>query len=127
MTMVWQALAYIRVVFSVVSEAPCDFFIDTMGVGFSYPFLKVFYGMKVYSYTHYPFISRDMINTVKENKDQYNNAPSSELKTQVKLVYYWAIYYFYSCCGAFCDKVACNSSWTRGHIDEMWGKTVGDI
>lgn len=63
-TMLWQAIAYIKVVFHAVSEAPCDVFVDTMGVGFSFPFLKLFYGLKIYSYTHYPFISRDMIETV---------------------------------------------------------------
>jgi alpha-1,2-mannosyltransferase len=128
-TMVWQALAYIRVVFSVVSQSPCDVFVDTMGVGFSFPFLKTFFGLKVYSYTHYPFISRDMINTVQSGKEQYNNKNASQggMLQRVKLVYYWAIYYFYKFCGSFCDKVSCNSSWTRGHMDELWGKQGDDI
>ena len=64
-TMVWQALAYICVCVKVVSSHPCDVFIDTMGVGFSYPLLKLFFGMKIYSYTHYPFIQRDMLSDVK--------------------------------------------------------------
>ena len=127
LTMVWQALAYIRVVFTVVQDAPCDVFVDTMGVGFSYPFLKIFCGMKVYSYTHYPFISRDMIQTVRSNKDQYNNNATSGVKKQVKLLYYWVIYFFYKLCGLFCDKVACNSNWTREHMDELWSKAKDDI
>lgn len=44
----------------------------------------------------------------------------------IKLVYYWGIYYFYKFCGLFCDKLSCNSSWTRGHMDELWGKKDGD-
>jgi hypothetical protein len=61
-----------------------------MGVGFSFPFLKLFYGVKIYSYTHYPYISRDMINTVESGKAQYNNknASSSVLMKRFKLVYY---------------------------------------
>jgi len=67
-TMVWQALAYIKVCMYCISLSPCDLFIDTMGVGFSYPFIKLFFGIKVYSYTHYPFIQRDMLRTVSEGK-----------------------------------------------------------
>jgi hypothetical protein len=55
-TMIWQALAYISVCVKVVAMSPCDIFVDTMGVGFAYPVLKLFFGMKIYSYTHYPFI-----------------------------------------------------------------------
>ena len=124
-TMVWQALAYIKVCFKVANMSPCDIFIDTMGVGFSYPLLKLFFGMKIYSYTHYPFISRDMLATVQQGVDQYNNQHTAQnpIMKQVKLVYYWAIYYFYKFCGLFVDQVACNSSWTRGHMNELWNKT----
>jgi hypothetical protein len=66
--MVWQALAYMKVCYKVVSMCPCDVFVDTMGVGFAYPLLKVLFGVKIYSYTHYPFISRDMVKTVEDNK-----------------------------------------------------------
>ena len=40
----------------------------------------------------------------------------------MKLVYYWFIYYFYKFCGKYADEVAANSSWTRGHMDELWNK-----
>ena len=46
---------------------PCDIFIDTMGIGYAYPFIKLFFGgsnIKLYSYTHYPLISNDMIKDV---------------------------------------------------------------
>lgn len=46
---------------------------------------------------------------------------------RIKLVYYWLIYYFYKFCGLFCDKVSCNSSWTRGHMDELWNKSSNDV
>jgi hypothetical protein len=41
---------------------------------------------------------------------------------QIKLVYYWSIYWFYKFCGIFADEVAANSSWTRKHMDELWNK-----
>ena len=71
----------------VCSEAlrlmPCDIFVDTMGVGFAYPFVKLFFGPKIYSYTHYPLVryekdlitlySDDMLRVVSSNIQQYNN------------------------------------------------------
>lgn len=48
-------------------------------------------------------------------------------KKFVKIYYYWAIYYVYKFCGYFCDQVACNSSWTRGHMDELWNKPDSEI
>ncbi len=55
-TLFWQALASIRVCFSALTIAPCDIFIDSMGVGFAYPVVKMFFYIKVVTYTHYPFI-----------------------------------------------------------------------
>jgi len=43
---------------------PSDVFIDTMGVGFGYPFIKLLFGPKIYSYTHYPIVSYDMLQVV---------------------------------------------------------------
>ena len=105
-----------------MSESPCDIFIDTMGVGFGYPVLKLFFSLKVYSYTHYPFIQRDMLATVAAGKIQYNNKTPGFLTKNLKLIYYWTIYYFYKFCGHFADQVAANSSWTRNHMDELWNK-----
>jgi len=44
-----------------MSVFPCDVFIDTVGVGFAYPIVKILFGVKVASYTHYPAISYDML------------------------------------------------------------------
>jgi len=40
---------------------PADVFIDTIGVAFAYPLVKLLFGVKVVSYTHYPTISSDMM------------------------------------------------------------------
>jgi ALG11 mannosyltransferase N-terminus len=55
-TIFWQAVASIKVCFEALNTAPCHLFIDTMGVGFAYPFVKIFFGPKVITYTHYPII-----------------------------------------------------------------------
>jgi len=48
-----------------MSVFPCDVFIDTVGVGFAYPIVKILFGVKVASYTHYPAISYDMLKQTK--------------------------------------------------------------
>ena len=63
-TLFWQALAFIRISVHAIVVQPCDVFVDTMGVGFGYPFISIMFGVKVYSYTHYPIVSEDMIKTV---------------------------------------------------------------
>lgn len=52
---------------------PCDVFIDTMGVGYAYPLIKIFFGVKVYSYTHYPLVQYDMMRDVINGVAQFNN------------------------------------------------------
>jgi alpha-1,2-mannosyltransferase len=118
MTVVWQAIAFIKVSIHAVGLQPCDIFIDTMGVGFGYPFVKILFGAKIYSYTHYPTMSTDMLNDVRSEKAQFNNK-NTHLK-QVKLAYYNILILFYKWCGLYADQVAANSSWTRGHMDSLW-------
>lgn len=64
LTLVWQALASIRVCIHSQFKMPCDIFVDTMGVGYAYPFLKLLFPCKVYAYVHYPIVSMDMVNVV---------------------------------------------------------------
>ena len=56
-----QLLAFQVTCFEAMTEFPCDVFIDTVGVGFAYPLVKLLFGVKVASYTHYPTISQDML------------------------------------------------------------------
>ena len=61
----------------VASEAllahPCDLFVDTIGVASAYVYVKIFFGCKVASYTHYPMISNDMIAQIDQGV-QFNNS-----------------------------------------------------
>lgn len=96
-----------------------------MGVGFGYPFVQLLFGIRVYSYTHYPIVSEDMIKTVASKEVQFNNNKSiseSPLKMAVKQHYYRMLIQFYKVCGMFADEVAANSSWTRAHMDSLWNK-----
>jgi hypothetical protein len=62
--MFWQACASISAAFEALTLCPCNIFIDTMGIGYAYPFVKLFFGVKIYSYTHYPLVSYDMMKDV---------------------------------------------------------------
>ena len=63
-TMFWQAIASVKVAFEALTLCPCDIFIDTMGIGYAYPFVKLFFSPQIYSYTHYPLVSYDMMRDV---------------------------------------------------------------
>ncbi len=102
LTILWQALASISVAFEALMLCPCDVFIDTMGIGFAYPFVKLFFGPKLYSYTHYPLLSYDMMRDVISGKAQFNNREEiagSKIMSKIKKVYYVLMTYIYSFCG----------------------------
>jgi len=108
-------LAYNQVCVEALAKVPCDVFIDTIGVGFAYPLVKILFGCKVVSYTHYPTISSDMLSQIDVN--QFNNQHAQNpVKRAVKKVYYRILMALYSRCGYFADQIATNSSWTDAHI-----------
>jgi len=38
-----------------------------------------------------------------------------------KKIYYYILMFLYKKCGNFADQIATNSSWTYGHMKELWG------
>ncbi|KAF9289961.1 asparagine-linked glycosylation protein [Linnemannia elongata] len=114
MVLGWEALKYV---------VP-DIWIDTMGYAFTYPAARLFGGCQVVAYVHYPSISSDMIGRVASRESGHNNAnevAKSSLYTALKLVYYRLFALIYAFVGKFCHTVMTNSSWTKGHIDSLWG------
>ena len=102
-----QAIGNIISVIEAIFTYPPDIFIDTMGVGFAYPFVKIFCSStKLISYTHYPFIQTDML---------------SLARTKFKKYYYKAMIFLYKVIGFFPDLVFANSSWTYDHLRYLWG------
>ena len=61
LTLMWQCIGYWTVMYEALSKNPTDLVIDTIGVGFAYPLVKIVFGLKCISYTHYPTISTDML------------------------------------------------------------------
>ncbi|CAG8481617.1 220_t:CDS:10 [Racocetra persica] len=99
-------------------------------------FAKRIFGCKVAAYVHYPTISSDMLNKVQERRPGFNNdnliAQSRVFSTGKIWInciecfifasrYYRIFAYLYSLAGSFADIVMVNSSWTKDHIDKLWG------
>ena len=100
-----------------------DVYIDSMGYAFTYPIFHYLASVPVIAYVHYPTISTDMLDQVRERRPTYNNRrliAGSANVSQVKLVYYRLFAYLYGCCGKCARLAYCNSSWTRGHIETIW-------
>ncbi|CAH1777960.1 unnamed protein product, partial [Owenia fusiformis] len=100
-----------------------DVYIDTMGYAFTIPLFKFMGGCKVGAYVHYPTISTDMLTRVQERTATYNNAgfiSRSPVLSYGKLLYYKLFAYLYGMAGKRCDVIMVNSTWTFGHIVDLW-------
>ena len=100
-----------------------DIYLDTMGYAFTIPLFKYIGGCKVGCYVHYPTISTDMLARVSDRTQTYNNASfisQSPLLSTFKLIYYHIFAFVYGVAGKRCDVIMVNSSWTRGHIVDLW-------
>ncbi|CAF4608367.1 unnamed protein product [Rotaria sp. Silwood1] len=107
-----------------------DIYIDSMGYAFTYPLFYYLASIPICAYIHYPTISTDMLEQVKERRSTYNNrrliANSSNV-SQIKLIYYRIFAYMYGWCGK-CSQIAyCNSTWTKGHIEHIWKIPLNSI
>lgn len=103
------------------SMAP-EVFIDTTGWAFTYPAAKLA-GARVACYTHYPTVSTNMLGRVWSRQPMYNNDASisgSGLRSLAKVAYYQAFAVVYGLAGACADVVMVNSSWTAGHVRQLW-------
>ena len=122
-TLLGQSLGSVILTLDALSRYRPHVFVDTTGYAFSYPIARWISGCKDVSYTHYPTISTDMFNVVKSRKAQFNNdarVASSAVRTQAKLLYYRVFAALYSWAGRRADVVMVNSSWTRGHVNELF-------
>ena len=104
-------------------------YIDTTGCAFTFMVAKILAGCKVGTYVHYPTISTDMLSLVWARRPSYNNnsqIASNPIVSCVKLVYYSIFAIGYGFVGSLADLTMVNSTWTKGHIQQMW-KFAGKI
>lgn len=122
-TMVGQAIGSVIVTTEALSKYRPFLFFDTTGHAFGYPIVQLA-GCRVAAYVHYPTISSDMIKRVRSRAAAYNNdtkVTRSFLKSSLKLIYYRVFAVMYGLCGRCADVVVVNSTWTRGHVTQLWG------
>lgn len=101
-----------------------DVYFDTTGAAFTYPVFSILSNSRVICYVHYPIISSDMLQKVREQRPSYNNdarIASSVTMSSLKVIYYKAIAFMYYLTACFATRVVVNSSWTEGHIRSVWG------
>mmetsp|Transcript_66659 Transcript_66659/g.124448 ORF Transcript_66659/g.124448 Transcript_66659/m.124448 type:complete len:509 (-) Transcript_66659:64-1590(-) len=121
-TLIGQSVGSMLLAFEAVTRSP-DVILDTMGYAFTYPIFSIFGACTVGSYTHYPTISTDMLARVRSRDTGVCNNEAvarSSLRSTLKLIYYKIFAALYSMMGRFADVVLVNSSWTLGHIKDLW-------
>lgn len=96
--------------------------IDTVGWPMAYP-VAAAAGARIAAYVHYPVVSTDMLARVSARAPTFNNPASvaaSPVKSWLKLTYYRAFALLYGWLGSLPAVVMVNSTWTHGHITQLW-------
>ena len=122
-TMLCQSLASVVVGLECIFRLSPDVYCDTMGAAFTYPLAKLLCGCHIVAYTHYPIISTDMLQQVRDQRPNHNNSYSISTSISIsaaKLVYYKIFAHAYTFVGSFAEKVMVNSTWTANHISQLW-------
>jgi alpha-1,2-mannosyltransferase len=125
MTLLGQSFGSVMVVMEALLASPCSIYIDTMGYAFTLPFARTINGSYAGCYVHYPTISTDMLDRVRDRRPSYNNSErisSSGTVSTAKLIYYRVFSWMYGFAGGRFSRVTMvNSSWTKNHIESLWG------
>eukprot|EP01038_Epipyxis_sp_PR26KG_P005155 gene5155-7175_t len=128
-TMFCQSIASLVVGLECLLLFVPDILCDTTGAAFIYPIFKILGRCDVMAYVHYPIISKDMLQKVREQRPSYNNdhrIASSVTMSNFKLIYYNFFAILYSYAGSSVDIVIVNSSWTLGHIAHLWKWSIDE-
>lgn len=105
-TLAGQALGSILLANECLNILTPDIFIDTLGLGFTYPWVRFMTDdTYIVSYTHYPFIQNDML---------------SRVNVVYKAYYYKALIWLYKRVGQWADLIMANSRWTQNHLVNLF-------
>ncbi|AET38795.1 alpha-1,2-mannosyltransferase ALG11 Ecym_3304 [Eremothecium cymbalariae DBVPG len=114
-TLMGQALGSIILSLEAASYCPPDVWCDTMGYPFGYPFIHWLFRIPIVTYTHYPVISTDMLDKIRLMPGFKTN-----LKLQLKYVYWKLFMLTYRFVGSYVNFAITNSTWTYNHIRSIW-------
>ena len=109
LTMMLQILAQIYFAIEIITKVHSDVYCDTTGLPFTYFILKYLGHAKVTAYTHYPFISKDMIYQIQNNKPGVHsrgNLNKNKFIKKLKILYYNFILKLYKIMGNQCLSFA---------------------
>ncbi|CAJ0585154.1 unnamed protein product, partial [Mesorhabditis spiculigera] len=120
LTLLLQTLAGGVLAFEALWKLTPEIMVDSMGYPMSTFVFKLFGATKTGAYIHYPTISTDMIDVVARRQAAFNNANTSTVFSNLKLVYYYLFAAFYRFLGLFVDVIMVNGTWTKGHITSIW-------
>jgi alpha-1,2-mannosyltransferase len=124
LTMFLQILGQIYFAFEIITKVYSDVYCDTTGLPFCYFVLKYFGHAKVTAYTHYPFISYEMLYQVEHNMagvHSQGKLNKFKIVRKIKIFYYKLILKLYEFMGNKCLSFAyVNSTWTLNHMKELW-------
>lgn len=123
-TMFLQILGQIYFAYEIITKVYSDVYCETTGLPFTYFILKFLGHAKVTAYTHYPFISPEMIYQVQHNISGVHSRGAASryaFMKNIKLIYYRLILKLYSIMGNYCLSYAyVNSTWTLNHMKLIW-------
>ena len=123
-TLLGQSIGSIILGFEALLKFVPHVYIDTMGYAFTMPLFRWLGGCRTASYVHYPVVSSDMLKQVSGRVKAFNNAHwigRSRFLTKLKVWYYRLFAKIYGFMGRRSEVVMVNSTWTHGHISEIWG------
>ena len=123
-TLLLQSLSSVIVGAEALAKLTPQVYVDTCGVPFVLPLARLL-GCKTACYVHYPVISTDMLHRVRQRREMYNNRSTGFLSSCVKTAYYKVFALIYGFVGSFAQVCITNSSWTRGHVREIFWKSRG--
>lgn len=120
-TLLGQALGSILLTFEAIFKCPPDVWCDTMGYPFGYPIVRYFAKIPIVTYTHYPVISSDMLNKLR------NTGSFKSCRTLFKYCYWQLFMLWYKFVGSFVSIAITNSSWTCNHMRQIWSASEPKI
>ena len=124
-TLLGQSLGSLVLAIDAFNLLVPDIYIDTMGYAFTLGLSKLLFPkVPTAAYVHYPTISTDMLSSLDApaSADRGLHAGAGEgLRGNLKRQYWELFAKAYSFAGVFVDVVMTNSSWTKAHIEELWG------
>ncbi|KIW31381.1 uncharacterized protein PV07_03034 [Cladophialophora immunda] len=123
LTLLGQSLGSLILAYDAFQLLVPDIFVDTMGYAFAVALCKyLFPDVPNAAYVHYPTISTDMLDSLEDTTGLkgIHAGAGQGWKGKGKKYYWRAFAWLYGFVGRQIDVVMCNSTWTQGHIRQLW-------